>query len=57
MEFTTLIKPDGKVVVEVTDRQEHLCAEIYKVTNRMGTQLSDEELPDCASTVHETTGT
>jgi hypothetical protein len=57
MEFTVTIKKDGKVVHEVTNRQEHLCEDIYKVTNRMGTQLSDEELPDCAPTVHETTST
>lgn len=55
MEFDVLIAKDGKVVVEVLDRGQHLCEDIYKVTNRMGTQLSDEELPDCAPTVHETT--
>lgn len=57
MEFDVFIHKDGKVVAEVTNRQEHLCEDIYKVTNRMGQQLSDEELPDCAPTVHETTST
>lgn len=54
MEFDVAIHPDGKIVVEVTNRKEHLCSDIYKVTNRLGTQQSDEELPDCASpgTVH-----
>lgn len=55
MEFDVIIKQDGKVVHEVTNRQEHLCEAVYKITARMGTQLSDEELPDCApKTVHET---
>lgn len=56
MEFEVAIHTDGKVIVEVTDRKEHLCTDIYKVTNRLGPQLSDEELPDCASpsTVHIT---
>jgi len=53
---TTRVYPDGKVVVEVTDRQEHLCSEVYRVTNRVGTVLSDEELPDCTPTQHEVTG-
>jgi len=56
MDFTVTIKEDGKVITEVLDRKEHLCEDIYKVTNRMGTQLSDEELPDCQP-VHETTNT
>lgn len=47
------IKKDGNVVVEVIDRQEHLCTEVYKVTQKLGTQLSDEELPDCQP-IHET---
>lgn len=54
MEFDVAIHKDGKVIVEVTDRKEHLCTDIYKVTARLGKQLSDEELPDCATpnTVH-----
>lgn len=55
MEFEVTIKADGKIVTEVIDRGQHLCEDIYKVTNRLGQQLSDEELPDCAPTVHETT--
>lgn len=53
MEFDAYIFPDGKLIVEVKDRGQHLCEDIYKVTARMGTQLSDEELPDCQP-VHET---
>ena len=52
MEFTVVIKADGKQVVEVTNRQEHLCSKIYEVTASLGAQLSDEELPDCAATAH-----
>jgi len=54
MEFKVTISMDGKTVVEVINRNEHLCTDVYKVTNRLGRQISDEELPDCASpTVHE----
>lgn len=49
------IYEDGKLVVEVKDRQEHLCNEVYKIVERVGTTLSDEELPDC-STQHEVDG-
>lgn len=48
MEFKAIIKKSGEVVTEVIDRQEHLCSEIYKVTNAMGRQVSDEETgPEC----------
>ncbi len=57
MEFEAYIYPDGRVVVTVLNRNQHLCEDIYKVTNSLGKQLSDEELPDCATpTVHETVG-
>lgn len=47
------IDKTGKVVTEVVDRGEHLCSSIYKVTNAVGTQLSDEHIgPECE--VHET---
>jgi len=48
MEFKAIIKKSGEVVTEVTDRQEHLCTEVYKVTNAVGRQVSDEHTgPDC----------
>lgn len=48
MEFTVIIKKDGQVVTEVTNRGSHLCSEVYKVTNAVGRQLSDEEIgPEC----------
>ena len=53
MRFKVLIKKDGTVVTEVTDRGQHLCSEVYKVTNAVGRQVSDEEIgPECDS-VHE----
>ena len=55
MRFSATIKKDGTIVTEVTDRGEHLCSEVYKVTSRVGEQLSDEEIgPEC-DTVHEFT--
>lgn len=54
MDFQVTIKQDGQTIVEVLDRKEHLCADIYKLTARLGTQTSDEELPDCAQPVHNT---
>lgn len=48
MKIKAVIKPDGKVITEVMERGEHLCTEVYKVTNSVGKQLSDEETgPDC----------
>jgi len=47
MRVKARILQDGTVVTEVLDRGEHLCDAIYQITNKMGTQVSDEELPDC----------
>lgn len=56
MKFKVVIKKDGTVVTEVLDRGNHLCSEVYKVTNAVGRQLSDEEIgPECDS-VHEVQG-
>ena len=56
MKFKAVIKKNGEVVTEVIDRGSHLCSEIYKVTNSVGKQLSDEEIgPEC-DTVHEFSG-
>jgi hypothetical protein len=43
MRFKATIKNDGQVVTEVLERGEHLCTEVYKVTNAVGRQMSDEE--------------
>lgn len=56
MEFKHIIKKDGTSITEVIDRGEHLCTDIYKVTAKLGKQLSDEELPDCPQPVHNTIG-
>lgn len=54
---TTKVYPNGNVVTEVTDRREHLCSEVYRLTSRVGTVVSDEELPDCSTpTQHEVSG-
>lgn len=56
MRFKVVIKKDGTVVTEVLDRGSHLCSEVYKVTNAVGKQLSDEEIgPECDS-VNEVQG-
>jgi hypothetical protein len=56
MKFKAMIQTDGKVVTEVLDRGSHLCTEVYKVTNAVGKQLSDEEIgPEC-DTVTEISG-
>ncbi len=48
MRFKAVIDKEGKIVTEVLDRGQHLCSEVYKVTNAVGKQLSDEEIgPDC----------
>lgn len=43
MRVKATIKQDGRVITEVLDRGTHLCSEVYKVTNSVGRQLSDEE--------------
>jgi len=53
---TIIFQDDGSVVAQVINRQEHMCSEIYRITNNMGTLVSDEELPDCSPTQHEITG-
>jgi len=54
MEYKVTFKPDGKVVHEVINRRDHDCNEISKVTQQMGTLVSDEHLPDGnCPTVHE----
>ena len=56
MKFKAIIKKDGTIVTEVLDRGSHLCSEIYKVTNALGKQRSDEEIGPDGSTQHETVG-
>jgi hypothetical protein len=52
MRFQATIRKDGTVVTEVLDRGAHLCTEVYRVTNAVGKQLSDEETgPDCEPVV------
>jgi hypothetical protein len=54
MKFVMRIKKDGTVITEVVDRGQHLCDAVYKVTNSIGKQMSDESLPDNRpDTVHE----
>lgn len=54
MKFKIVIDEKGNAVTEVLDRGQHLCSEIYKVTNALGRQVSDEEIgPECGDSVHE----
>lgn len=56
MKFKATIRKDGKVVTEVLERGPHLCSEVYKVTNAVGKELSDEQIgPEC-DTVTEVSG-
>ncbi len=57
MKGKTTIKKDGKIITEVLDRGNHLCSEVYKVTNAVGKQLSDEEIgPECDTQTETTSG-
>lgn len=48
MKFDMIIGTDGKVVTEVTDRQDSICGNIKRVTNAVGTELNDEHIgPEC----------
>ena len=56
MKMEVFIYEDGQIVTQVLDRGSHLCSEVYRVTNAVGKQLSDEEIgPEC-DTVHEVQG-
>jgi hypothetical protein len=56
MKFKAVIDKNGKIVTEVLDRGEHLCSSIYKVTNAVGRQESDEHIGPEGDTVHEISG-
>jgi hypothetical protein len=56
MRFKAVIRKDGKVVTEVLERGEHLCTEVYKVTNAIGKQLSDEHTGPEGDRVEEING-
>lgn len=48
MLFRATIKKDGRIVTKVLDRGSHLCSSVYKLTNAIGQQLSDEDIgPEC----------
>ena len=54
MKGKTTIKPDGTVITEVLDREDHRCREVLKLTERIGQQIGEEITgPDC-DTNHET---
>jgi hypothetical protein len=53
---TIMKNPAGRVVTEVIDRQEHLCSNVYNVTNSLGRQISDEDIgPECDPQTETTT--
>lgn len=56
MRFKVVVSPDGKTMTEVLDRGEHLCSTIYKVTNAVGRQVSDEQIGPEGDEVHEVQG-
>lgn len=56
MKGKTTIRKDGTIVTEVIDRGQHLCSNVYKVTNSIGRQLSDENIGPEGDTVHEISG-
>ena len=48
MKFKWIVKADGKVVTEVIDREGQLCSDMLKVTQNLGTMISDEHTgPEC----------
>ncbi len=50
MQTRVTMRKDGTLLTEVISRSDHLCSEIYKVTNAIGRQVSDEEIgPECDS--------
>ncbi len=53
MKFTMIIQKDGNVVTEVLDRQDSVCSNIKRVTNAVGTEVSDEHLGDDCDRVEE----
>lgn len=55
MKGQTIIRKDGTVQTEVTDREGQDCKDVVKLTEGIGKQISEEITgPDC-DTAHETT--
>ena len=48
MKYQVDIMEDGTIVTEVLDRQDQICENIKKITNAVGTEMSDEHIgPEC----------
>ena len=57
LKFTATIDKKGRIVTEVLERSNgSLCTEVYKVTNAVGRQISDEHIGPDGDTVHEISG-
>lgn len=56
MKGRTIIKTDGTSTTEVLDREGEDCKQVYKLTERLGSQTGEEVTgPDCEA-VHEISG-
>ncbi len=56
MKIKATIKPDGKVITEVLERQEgEQCSKVRSLTGTLGKELSDEQTGPEGDTVHERT--
>lgn len=52
MEYRLIVKPNGKVITEVLDREGQQCSVIRNVTNALGKTLDDETTgPECEPVV------
>lgn len=54
MRGRTIIKKDGTVVVEVLDREGQDCKNVYKITEHIGRQISEEITGSDCDMAHET---
>lgn len=45
-EYFVIIKPNGRSITKVKNSREHLCSEVYSITEGLGEMISDDEIPE-----------
>lgn len=56
-EYFVIVKQNGEMITKVKNSRQHLCEDIYQVTDRLGTTISDDEIPegDCETVDRQVT--
>lgn len=56
-EYFVIVKNNGEMITKVKNSREHLCEDIYQITDQLGETVRDDEIPegDCETVDHEIT--